>query len=1089
MEAMEPIVDNNADIKHDQLTALTLKYFGRQNIAKTVKKLREFWIKYDETELWELLKKLNKDTKFKQYFTNLIKRNEQNLYKIKSPYLWLSLSEPVLNLGLSILSVWLTYDLSLRTLESTWVDINYIQYSWIEQLDYIISYIQWVWIEPLAISATLSASIAHFRYWIAKHIRNGNWILQSALKLLKEWKKLDKFIIFLAAWWIAADVAWWWSFLWWNFQRSQQIWENINKSNQKIMPISNLLKQIRSNHEIFWESICAKSTQEKNWTWWTWSKSGTLNTNWFTHYWAVTDAIWAIWSCYNLWTDKNTTINYSNLDFPSAQKRVQQKLIAAMKSFEKTHWNIDVTNVLNERLTNLENKIKKIIQEIKILQQSLSSYDNIETTKEILDKINENIALITLEFKNYIKWSTVIYNWTDQFINKAAKTWSIAYWKYWNIKEFQSTNLPNIDIDDSKLKITAVQAMTPIEVWNHFDNSIDTKIVWTMISVIIWIMTNFSWLLTIRKLRNRERKDKEKIDFSCQQELIDNLINEIIDQLTEMINNPINNIYILPHGIKVSRSMVKKAAFQCLNHFQSSKSWTIAYSKTANSWNQTIDYVSWKGFSEDLMKKLLPWTFYYDKENPNAYKQMQSLNHMALELLWLKTPSMKLSASIPSEWNYMIQISEIENVDNISFKINKNNEKTYPVSSNTFPATWKLEYWDNKIVVKWLNNESGSTSEFIIKCRSDHMWDINKLSETQLLNRLSVNHGTMATSVKNQIILAKKYLKIWCLEKVMRIKWLDNWVYEIISAWLSMNELIQLLSDSCNIDFINKKIWERRWEILQTWIQGMVKLANSKDVSKENSEYAMLLIDKIDANENSFVEAFEIMDNCNYLHSELIKKLLNKLFAKANLDCLVIVDLISKYRPISNTGAYHQTFSELMYDSLNNNIQGLFLWWDNHNLNKLAWILISINNYNRENSKSHFISIFTLLYQPIRKELITNWSINLHFDILCSNEENLMDLFQDFSNKFNPKDMVKTLRTICNSKPANYISMAFKAAFLWINDESNPISEESLSNIQWYCETLRVSDENISYWVNKICEFKQKPETVDEKRENLTFSL
>jgi len=42
MEAMEPIVDNNADIKHDQLTALTLKYFGRQNIAKTVKKLREF---------------------------------------------------------------------------------------------------------------------------------------------------------------------------------------------------------------------------------------------------------------------------------------------------------------------------------------------------------------------------------------------------------------------------------------------------------------------------------------------------------------------------------------------------------------------------------------------------------------------------------------------------------------------------------------------------------------------------------------------------------------------------------------------------------------------------------------------------------------------------------------------------------------------------------------------------------------------------------------------------------------------------------------------------------------------------------------
>jgi len=66
----------------------------------------------------------------------------------------------------------------------------------------------------------------------------------------------------------------------------------------------------------------------------------------------------------------------------------------------------------------------------------------------------------------------------------------------------------------------------------------------------------------------------------------------VIDQLTEMINDQYICLNILPHGIKVPRSIIKKATYQCITDFQLTQESNIASSATALKWNSTIDFIS-----------------------------------------------------------------------------------------------------------------------------------------------------------------------------------------------------------------------------------------------------------------------------------------------------------------------------------------------------------------------------------------------------------------------------------------------------------------------------------------------------------------
>jgi len=68
-------------------------------------------------------------------------------------------------------------------------------------------------------------------------------------------------------------------------------------------------------------------------------------------------------------------------------------------------------------------------------------------------------------------------------------------------------------------------------------------------------------------------------------------------------------------------------------------------------------------------------------------------------------------------------------------------------------------------------------------------------------------------------------------------------------------------------------------------------LINNGNISSENNDYALGLIDQINIKKNSFVEVFKILQNSTFVHNLLIETLINKLFTEQNSDCSYIVNL------------------------------------------------------------------------------------------------------------------------------------------------------------------------------------------------------
>ena len=274
-------------------------------------------------------------------------------------------------------------------------------------------------------------------------------------------------------------------------------------------------------------------------------------------------------------------------------------------------------------------------------------------------------------------------------------------------------------------------------------------------------------------------------------------------------------------------------------------------------------------------------------------------------------------------------------------------------------------------------------------------------------------------------------------------------------------------------ELINGKIWERREEILDTWIIGIIALINNGNISSENNDYALGLIDQINIKKNSFVEVFKILQNSTFVHNLLIETLINKLFTEQNSDCSYIVNLFINL-PQSSMYSYWSsgnTVNNSIYRSIGSNIYKLFSWWSNENLNKLANIFININSYAEERWKCH--STYWL-YKDVREELITNGSIDNHIDILWSYKDISLEIFQDFSYKFNSEDIIKNMSKIIKGKPApsaELLLKIFKCTYKWISNEKNPKSKQDLEPIKAYCLWLKIKDREINQWNKWIIDF------------------
>ena len=462
------------------------------NIANELNKL---WIKINKDQLEKICTLMYESENFKRYLNiNLIKHGT-DFTKIKSSYKWLSTSEPYMNAFLAILSIYLTYDLSLKTLESAWININSIA---------------WIWIEPLAVSTALSASIAHYRHAIAKHIRNGHWILKWTWKLIKEWKVVKKLTMALAALWITANIVWLWSkILSWKIQMWQQIEENVKTLNWMIHNYKNDIKEIKYYKSKNQKIICRESKKH-------YILPPVIDSNWFKRYWAVSDAMNTIWHCAPSLNSQNyLDIDYSNLNFPGDQSIIQNKLSKVMNEFQNTHWNIDITTILEKKYVNLQNKMDSLIDEIQVLQKSLNPDSDIKKIRKIFNEISKITLSMEELLENNIYWIFTLYEDTDKLIDYAIY-WKVTLPTNWNSYHTSNpsgfkTNKIIIAYPTHQLKITPEKAMTPFELWDHYED-LSSKLLWTVALLLSWILINLSWLFAIWRLKRREGEDENKIE-------------------------------------------------------------------------------------------------------------------------------------------------------------------------------------------------------------------------------------------------------------------------------------------------------------------------------------------------------------------------------------------------------------------------------------------------------------------------------------------------------------------------------------------------------------------------------------------------